>query len=146
MSAAESQAAASLASLLSDAENGPVGLIIVDHGSRRAESNDLLLEVVDAFRQQTGVALARPAHMELATPTIADAFSELVAAGANRVVVAPFFLAPGKHWHEDIPALAEEASRSNGDVPFKVAAPLGLHPALAEVLAARITESLSPVA
>ena len=49
MSAPESQAAASLASLLSDAENGPVGLIIVDHGkgylSLYAHNQSLLKDV-----------------------------------------------------------------------------------------------------
>ena len=50
--------------------------------------------------------------MELAPPTIAEAFGRCVERGATLVVVAPFFLSPGRHWQEDIPALADEAARA----------------------------------
>jgi len=38
-------------------------------------------------------------HQELAEPSIKDAFSLCVQQGAKRVVVSPFFLFPGRHWH-----------------------------------------------
>lgn len=134
-----------LAELLSrQSPDDPIGVIIVDHGSRRAESNDLLLEVVASFRQQTGVALVEPAHMELAEPSIADAFGRLIERGARRVVVAPFFLAPGRHWNEDIPELTRAAAEQHGGTPFEIAAPMGQHPAMAEVLASRIASVLQP--
>jgi hypothetical protein len=50
-----------------------LGVVIVDHGSRAAASNDMLLEFVQLYRANTGHALVEPAHMELAEPTIADA-------------------------------------------------------------------------
>ena len=52
----------------------------------------------------------QPAHMELAEPSIATAFDACVAAGATTVVVAPYFLGPGRHWDSDIPALAAAAA------------------------------------
>ncbi|TWT66327.1 Sirohydrochlorin cobaltochelatase [Posidoniimonas polymericola] len=123
----------------------PIGVIIVDHGSRRPESNDLLLEVVASFSGQTGVELVEPAHMELAEPSIADAFARLVARGAKRVIVAPFFLAPGRHWNEDIPELTRAAAAQQGGTPFAIAEPMGQHPAMAEVLASRIAGVLGQV-
>lgn len=39
-------------------------------------------------------------HQELAEPSIKDAFSLCVQQGAKRVVVSPFFLFPGRHWHK----------------------------------------------
>lgn len=119
-----------------------VGLVVVDHGSRRPESNELLLQVVDLFRQQTGIAIVEPAHMELAEPSIADAFAKTVEAGARLVVIAPFFLAPGRHMQEDIPRLAAEAAAQHPGVCHTVAAPLGAHPAMLDVLSQRILESL----
>ena len=38
------------------------GIIIVDHGSRRAESNEMLLEVVAQFAQRAPRAIIEPAH------------------------------------------------------------------------------------
>lgn len=35
----------------------------------------------------------------MAEPSIWDAFSSCVEQGANRVVVSPFFLSPGRHWN-----------------------------------------------
>ncbi|CAL1391795.1 unnamed protein product [Linum trigynum] len=75
------------------------GVIIVDHGSRRKESNLMLNEFVAMFKDKTGYPIAEPAHMELADPSIKDAFDICVQQGAKRAVVSPFFLFPGRHWH-----------------------------------------------
>ncbi len=117
-------------------------VILVDHGSRRAESNDLLLEVVAAYRQHSGAAVVEPAHMELAEPSIAAAFARCVAQGATRVIVVPYFLAPGKHWNEDIPRLAAAAAAAHPGIEHTVAPPIGLHPLMLAIIDERITESL----
>ena len=89
------------------------GVIIVDHGSRRSESNHLLEELASRFAARFAEAfdIVEPAHMELAEPTIATAYARCAAQGATRVVVCPFFLGPGKHWTEDIPRLTAAAAR-----------------------------------
>jgi len=126
----------------------PTAVILVDHGSRRGESNDMLLQVVELFRGQFGgrYVVVEPAHMELAEPSIATAFDRCVAAGARRVVVMPYFLLPGKHWYGDIPRLTEEASRkhshASAGIEFLVTAPLGLHPLMAQVVESRIEHCL----
>src|SRR5207248_837243 len=82
------------------------GVILVDHGSRRDESNAMLLDVVRDFALATGIPIVEPAHMELAEPSIATAFARCVERGATMVVVFPYFLLPGRHWNDDIPRLA----------------------------------------
>jgi len=37
---------------------------------------------------------------ELAEPSIRDAFQSCVQQGANRIIVSPFFLSPGRHWSQ----------------------------------------------
>jgi len=118
------------------------GIILVDHGSRRPESNDLLLKVADAYARSSHFELIEPAHMELAAPSIADAFDKLVARGARRIVVMPYFLSPGKHWAQDIPDLTAEAASRHPDVPYLVTAPLGLHPLISQVIEARIDQCI----
>lgn len=120
-----------------------VGIVIVDHGSRRAESNDLLKEVVEMFRQSTGYPIVEPAHMELAEPSIAEAVARCVDQGAQLVVVHPYFLAPGRHWHDDIPRLASEAAARFPHVRHLVTAPLGLHPLMAKIMQERIETCLA---
>jgi sirohydrochlorin ferrochelatase len=124
-----------------------VGLIIVDHGSQRDESNALLSAVVEAYREFSGWSIVEPAHMELAEPSIATAFARCVEQGAELVVVFPYFLGPGRHWNEDIPRLAAKAAAPFADrgVRFLVTAPLGLHPLLLRVIDDRIAHCLQRV-
>ncbi|KAJ8753862.1 hypothetical protein K2173_000116 [Erythroxylum novogranatense] len=122
------------------------GVIIVDHGSRRRESNLMLNEFVVMFRDKTGYSIVEPAHMELAEPSIRDAFNLCVEKGAIRVLVSPFFLFPGRHWHQDIPFLTAEAAKEHPGVPYLITAPLGLHELLVDVVNDRITHCLSHIA
>jgi len=122
------------------------GIVIVDHGSRRAESNDMLLEVVARFREATDWPIIEPAHMELAEPSIATAYARCVGRGARTIVIHPYFLLPGKHWHTDIPALAAEAAAQHEATRFLVTAPLGLHPRMAAVMQDRVVHCLAHVA
>jgi len=119
-----------------------LGIIIIDHGSRRQESNLLLEEVARHFQQATGAAIVEPAHMELAEPSLDQAFDRCVAGGAQRVVVQPYFLGPGRHWEQDIPALAAAAAARHPGIAYQVAAPLGLHPLMLQLIAERVAECL----
>jgi sirohydrochlorin ferrochelatase len=120
-----------------------IGVVIVDHGSRRAESNAMLLEVVELFRRQSGFSLVEPAHMEQAEPSLAAAFDRCVEQGAELVVVHPYFLLPGKHGKHDIPALAAQAAAKHPGVRYVVTEPLGLHLLMAEIMNQRIADSLT---
>jgi sirohydrochlorin ferrochelatase len=121
-----------------------VGVIIVDHGSRSAESNALLEDIVKRFgnRFGPGFGLVEAAHMELAEPTIAQAYARCVDRGATHVIVCPLFLGPGKHWQQDIPRLASEAARPFPSTQHHVAAPLGVDDLLLDLLAKRGIQSL----
>lgn len=123
----------------------PIGLIVVDHGSRRAESNEMLEEMALLVADAVPYEIVEPAHMELAEPSIATAFDACVARGARTVVVSPYFLLPGKHWREDIPALVAEAAARHPGIAYLVAAPFGLHPMMARVVDARVAHCLAHV-
>jgi sirohydrochlorin ferrochelatase len=116
------------------------GIIIVDHGSRRAESNRMLEEVATLFarRFEALYDIVEPAHMELAEPSIATAYARCVERGATKVVVTPFFLGPGKHWTGDIPRLAAEAARNHPGTTYHVTMPLGIDDLILDLLNKRI--------
>lgn len=117
-----------------------IAVILVDHGSRRDESNRQLLEVVDLYRDHSDWAIVEPAHMELAEPSIATAFHRCADQDAELVIVFPYFLGPGRHWKSDIPRLAAEAAEACGGVRHLVTAPLGLHSHLLQIIDDRIAE------
>jgi sirohydrochlorin ferrochelatase len=124
-------------------DRATLGVILVDHGSRRGESNELLVEIVRQFAEASGLPIVEPAHMELAEPSIAAAFRKCVERGARTVVVFPYFLLPGRHWHKDIPRLAAEAARQHPGVRYLVTAPLALHPLINVIIGQRIEHCLA---
>jgi len=123
-----------------------IGVVIVDHGSRRDRSNRTLLEIVAMFERQSRFSIVEAAHMELAEPSIETAFGRCVQRGARLILVHPCFVLPGRHWNHDIPALAARAARRAGGVPFLVTEPLGCHPLLARIIDDRITQCLEHAA
>jgi len=112
------------------------GIVIVDHGSRRTESNLMLEEVARQFgeRFKTTYEIVEPAHMEIAEPSIASAYAACVKRGAERVVILPFFLGPGKHWTKDIPGLAAAAAAGFPGTKYHVAMPLGVDDLILDLL------------
>jgi sirohydrochlorin ferrochelatase len=121
-----------------------LGVVLVDHGSRRAESNQLFERFVELFARSTRHEIVEPAHMELAQPSVETAFARCVERGATRIVLAPYFLAPGKHWRHDLPTLAAAAAAKAGaPVRWLVSQPIGLHDAMVGVVDDRLTHCLS---
>jgi sirohydrochlorin ferrochelatase len=126
--------------LLADCHN--LGIVVVDHGSQLDESNRQLLDIVQLFRDTTGIKNVHAAHMDLAEPDMKSAFRSCYRDGARRIVVCPFFLSPGRHWTHDIPRLASDAAASLPAVDYRVAAPLGVHTLLIQLMRLRVEECL----
>lgn len=117
--------------------NTKTALILVDHGSRLPAANDMLLDVVKMVKRLSGLERVYPAHMELAEPSIRQAFEQAVADGATAVVVHPYFLSPGRHSTTDIPQLVAEAAKAFPGIEHCVTEPLGVHPKIGEVVLER---------
>jgi sirohydrochlorin ferrochelatase len=120
-----------------------LGVILVDHGSRLAESNELLDDVAVNFARHAGLEIVEPAHMELAEPSMETAFDRAVSRGAKFVVVFPYFLGPGRHWKHDIPRLAAAAAAGHPGVQYIVTAPLGIHPRMNTIIEDRVSDGLT---
>jgi sirohydrochlorin ferrochelatase len=123
----------------------PTGLVIVDHGSRLDAANAIVetfCVVVWSLSGGRFVAI-QPAHMELATPSLDDAVAACVERGAERVVVAQFFLVPGRHSSVDIPKLATDAAATH-NVEVLVTEHLEADDRLAEILLDRVDALIPP--
>jgi sirohydrochlorin ferrochelatase len=113
-------------------------ILLIDHGSVRAEANEMLDAVAALVRQIAGPGIiVHAAHMELAKPSIAAGFRHCVEEGATEVIAFPYMLSPGKHSTRDIPRLVAEAAEAFPDVSYRVTEAFGLHEKLAEVVLER---------
>jgi len=116
-------------------------ILLVDHGSRRAEANAVLEQVAALLRQRLPDDIVRVAHLGLAAPGVAEGIEACLAEGARAIVVHPYFLAPGSHGARDVPALVAELAKRHPEVSIRVSAPLGAHPALLDAILARIEDA-----
>ena len=116
-------------------------ILLVDHGSRRPEANDLVEQVAAKVRERAPDRTIRIAHLELASPTIDEGVDSCVEAGADEIVVHPYFLGPGNHTTHDIPRLVAEAAKRHPGLRVHISEPLGLHESLIDVIMERVKEA-----
>jgi len=114
-------------------------ILLVDHGSRRAEANDKLEELERALQLHLAAlgqsVLVAHAHMELAEPSIESAVQACVLRGVTSIVCVPCFLARGRHVTTDIPEQFATALAPYPGLAFRMAAPLSEQPGFLELLA-----------
>jgi sirohydrochlorin ferrochelatase len=116
-------------------------ILLVDHGSRLPEANEVLAGVAELLAEQDAGYHVEISHMELAEPTIEQGIEACVAGGAKDITVLPYLLAPGRHATADIPRLVRQAMNKHPGIDCRLAQPLGLHPLLARVILERVREA-----
>lgn len=116
-------------------------LLLIAHGSRRAEANADLEFIASEMRTRGGFGFVQCSYLELTEPGILAGGSACVTAGANAVVMLPYFLSPGVHVREDLTEARDELAKQFPDVRFALAEPLGRHPKLVEIVAERAAEA-----
>jgi sirohydrochlorin ferrochelatase len=114
-------------------------LLLIAHGSRRAEANADLEHVAADMRRRGAFAVVQCSYLELAEPDIHTGGAKCVAAGASSVVMLPYFLSPGKHVSEDLTEAQAKLAAEFPHVQFRLAAPLAGHPLLLDAVADRAT-------
>lgn len=113
-------------------------LLLIDHGSRRSEANEMLECMATLVQRMAGPSvIVRHAHMELAEPSIDGGVAACIAAGATEIVAFPYMLSPGRHSTSDIPALVATAAKANPAVRVRVTAAFGIESELAAVILRR---------
>jgi sirohydrochlorin ferrochelatase len=117
-------------------------LLLIAHGSRHAEANDDLRHAAAALRQR-GHEIVVASFLELAEPDMLAGGRQCAAAGAERVVLVPYFLSAGVHVRRDLTAAREALAREFPGVEFLLAEALGRHPLLLDVVEQRVGEVLS---
>ena len=119
-------------------------ILLVDHGSRRAEANAQLSALAERVARRAPDRVVRVAHMELVRPDIGAGIDACVAAGAGEIVVVPYFLGPGAHTTRDIPRLVEEAAARHPGTRVRISDPLGLDERIVELILDRIAAAEEP--
>jgi sirohydrochlorin ferrochelatase len=116
------------------------GIVVFGHGSPVASANDAVRVVAASAAREGSWALYETAFLEC-DPTLGAAIERLARAGAQEVLVLPYFLILGIHLQRDLPKIVEELTARYG-LPIRVAPPLDGHAALSKILVDRATEAI----
>ena len=109
-------------------------LLIIDHGSKRKEANDMIFDVVAMLQKTKPQLIIEGCHMELAAPTIEDGVRKCVEKGATKIIAQPYMLSPGRHATKDIPNLLNDAIKLFPDVTLTISSHFGVAPKICELI------------
>lgn len=114
---------------------GPAGLLLVARGTHYPEANADMFKVARLFWEHyhQDFPLVEAAFVSLAQPFVPDGIERLLALGARRIVVAPYFLNTGilvKRIGDQVRHMAQNSTHT----AFAVASHLGLDARVVSVL------------
>ena len=123
---------------MSDAA-GPIGILIISHGSPRAEANQGFEAMVARVASRLQGTQILPAFFSIAQPDIPEQVAALVSRGMNRILLMPHFLYSGQHVTVDIPVLLDECRRRFPQIVLQLLPTLENDPVLEDLLVERLT-------
>lgn len=122
---------------------GGTGVVVLGHGSRAPAALEVLNWVAERLAERLRMPVVA-ASLQFNKPSLEDSCRELAAAGARRVVVAPYFLFTGNHMMQDIPGILEQLREELPATEFILAEALGADDLMVEVLARRTLAKCGP--
>jgi sirohydrochlorin cobaltochelatase len=114
-------------------------IILLGHGSRRAEANLGLLEVAKKMSLILGQPVT-PAYMANGAPSLPEAVQAKILEGAMRIIVMPLFLFRGVHVTVDIHEELREIREQHPNVEILFTKELGADDGIANLAVQRIME------
>ncbi len=120
------------------------GILIVSHGSRRAEFTRRFEALVARIAARLGSADVLATFFSIARPNIPDQVAELAGRGVRRILLMPHFLGEGRHITKDIPELLDACRRSFPDVTLEMLPTLEDEPVLEDLVVDRLLVYADP--
>jgi sirohydrochlorin ferrochelatase len=104
-----------------------IGIIIVAHGSKRAQSNEEFIQLVEQIRLDNIMDFdeVKYAFLEFANPSIEMTIEKMSAYHMDEIYVYPYFLNSGKHVVVDIPNVVSRMNETHKNVQIKLTTHFG---------------------
>ena len=112
-----------------------LGIVLFAHGSRDPLWRAPIEAVAAQISARQPDTLVRCAYLEICTPSLPDAATDLIAAGARQLRVFPLFLGVGKHAREDLPMLIAHILATHPGVAIELLPTAGEYEQLTSLMA-----------
>lgn len=116
-------------------------VIYVCHGSRVPSGREQAVNFIKRFMEHRLAPIQEYCFLELAAPTIEDAFVSSINKGASKIIVIPVLLLTAAHAKKDIPNELDRLSARYPDVEVNYGDPIGVHPKMVGPLMERLEET-----
>ncbi len=126
-------------------DSGQTACLLLGHGSRAAEANGAMYEVVRRLQIKWPGYRFSAAFLEIHAPSIPEGIDFHAEAGVERIILLPYFLHLGNHVQRDLPRFMAEGRLRHSTVEIHLGGHLGFHPKLVEIVEERLLESLEAV-
>lgn len=100
-------------------------VVLFAHGARDPEWAMPFRRIEQRLRGARPHAVIRLAFLEFMLPGLPQTIDDVIAAGAQRVMVVPLFMAPGGHLKHDVPRLIVAAQKQHPGVDILLKPTIG---------------------
>ena len=115
-------------------------LILFAHGARDPEWANPMRRVQAVVRQRMSAVPVELAFLEFMAPTLPERAAELIAQGADKIVVLPMFVARGGHLKKETPEMIDILRSTYPQVEFSLGNAIGEHEMVVQAMASAALE------
>ncbi|WP_445490774.1 sirohydrochlorin chelatase [Niallia sp. 03133] len=116
-------------------------VLYICHGSRIQEACDQAISFVEKCMEGNKFPIQEYSFLELAEPTIEQAFEQCVKKGATIIYVIPVLLLTAAHAKMDIPEILQRLAKKHPEMEIRYGRPIGVHKKMVQIVAEKIKES-----
>jgi sirohydrochlorin ferrochelatase len=114
------------------------GILILAHGSKRVETENIVESIAQKVRQKTGEKLVLPAYLQFSEVNLEKGINKLIEMGATDIKIMPMFLFDGVHVTEDIPNELVEIRQKNPGIKIEMTSHIGDDDRIADIVIDRV--------
>lgn len=115
-------------------------LILFAHGARDPEWANPMRRVQAVVREQVAGVPVELAFLEFMSPNLPDCAAQLIAQGAEKVVILPMFIARGGHLKKEVPEMLAVLRCTYPNVEFSLGGAIGEHDTVVQAMASAALE------
>ncbi len=114
-------------------------VLLVAHGSRKSQQNDLFFDIIDMVKEIVGDEYyVDGAFMSFSEMNIEFKLNEYITKGATEIIIVPYLLFAGNHVKNSIPTKVDKFMADYPNIKVVYKESLGVDRRLAEIIVDRI--------
>jgi sirohydrochlorin ferrochelatase len=116
------------------------GILILAHGSKRFETEQILNSLVKKVIEKSGENLVYPSYLQFSEQNLEVGIEYLINKGATKIKVMPMFLFNGIHVTEDIPNELNAIKAKHPGIDIRLTGFIGDDDRIADIIIDRVRE------